>query len=101
MRPSGPSGVFECVNLRSGIAEAGDPAGFEPLNTEYGIPACSWLCGGQEKDCAERLGVRPNRRGFIDTYAEASRCAEYISTPEAGAEPGLWLPWLVTTYRSR
>jgi hypothetical protein len=99
--PVGPSGVFECVNLRSGIAEAGDPAGFELLNTEYGLLACSWLCNGLEKVCADRLGIRPNPRGFIDTYAEASRCAEYISTPEVEAEAGLWLPWLVTTYRSR
>jgi hypothetical protein len=99
--PVDPSGVFECVNRREGIAEAGHPVGFELLNTEYGFLACSWLCNGLEKVCADRLGIRPNRRGFIETYEEASRCVAYISTPEVGAEPGLWLPWLVTIYASR
>jgi len=96
--PMGEAGIFQCINAARKIAEGGETAGFELLSTLYGIISCSWLCNGLEKDCADQLGVVPNRLGFVPSYEEALRCAKFISRPETGAEPGLWLPWLVTVY---
>lgn len=95
--PVGRTGIFECVSFGNYI-EAGTPIGFEPLTTEFGLLTCSWLCNGLEKDCANRLEIRPNSFGLLESRAEALRCVEYISRDDVGAEPGLWLPWLVTIY---
>ena len=96
--PVGETGVYECVSRRTRPADGGETVGFELLVAQYGGLACSWLCNGLEKECATRLGIRPNQQGFLDTYAEARRCAEFVSGDEVGAEPGLWLPWRVTIY---
>jgi hypothetical protein len=42
--------------------------------------------------------VRTNTEGFVETYTDGSRCAGYIGADEVRAEPGLWLPWLLTIY---
>ena len=94
----GGSGIFECVKAAEKIAEGGTFLGHELLATDYGLITCSWLCNGLEKECANRLDIRTNRSGFIETYEAARSCAEFISQPETGAEPGLWLPWAVTSY---
>ena len=94
----GPSGIFECVNAGATTRYGGEFLGFELLSTDSGLLTCSWLCNGLEKECAQQLGVRTNRSGFIQSYSDALRCAEFISRPETGAEPGLWLPWRVTMY---
>jgi hypothetical protein len=96
--PQGETGVYECVRAGNKIAE-GDAAGFELMSTSMGLLNCSWLCNGLEKTCATKLGIAPNPQGFVQSYDDASRCAELISRKETGAEPGLWLPWLVTIYR--
>lgn len=96
--PMGETGVFQCVSSGRKIAGGGYAAGFELLATCSGLLTCSWLCNGLEKDCAHRLGIAPNRHGFIESYRDALRCAEFVSRPETRAEPGLWLPWLVTVY---
>lgn len=96
--PVGETGISQCVNAGKGIDETGDPVGFELLATESGLLTCSWLCNGLEKECATRLGVRTNSSGLVQTHAEALRCAEFISRDDVGAEPGLWLPWLLTIY---
>ncbi len=94
----GKTGIYECVKRGERIAPGGRAAGFELLATAYALLTCSWLCNGLEKDCAAQLGVGTNQQGFVQTYADASRCAEFISRDETGAEPGLWLPWLLTIY---
>ena len=94
----GETGVCECVRRRETIAGGGETSGFELLSTYFGLLTCSWLCNGLEKNCADRLGIAPNRRGFVGTYEGAQRCAAFISRPEIKAEPGLWFPWLVTIY---
>lgn len=96
--PAGATGLFECVSRRAEVPPGGDVAGFELLALHSGLLTCSWLCNGLEKVCAERLGVRTNGRGLVHSHAEAMRCAELISSDEVGAEPGLWLPWLLTLY---
>ena len=90
--PVGESGIFQCVSAGTSIAEGGQIAGFELLTTYNGLLTCSWLCNGLEKECANHLGIRANRVGFVETYAEASRCTEFISKPETRARPRLWLP---------
>ena len=72
--------------------------GFELLAMMFGLLTCSWVCNGLEAVCAEHLQVQPNEYGSIPEYADARRCAEYVSRDEVGAEPGLWLPWLITRY---
>jgi hypothetical protein len=99
--PIGESGVYECVSARRKVVTGGHHAGFELLSTYTGQITCSWLCNGFPTECARELGVRPNAEGFIPTRADALRCAEYINRNETGAEPGLWLPWLITTYSER
>ncbi len=94
----GESGIFECVKAGKYIAEGGEPAGFELLATDGGVLTCSWLCSGLERECAKRLGVPTNSAGLAPTHIEALRCAAYISREDVGAEPGLWLPWLLTLY---
>jgi hypothetical protein len=96
--PVGESGVFQCVSRGDKLVPGGDVAGFELLVSDFGMLACSWLCNGLEKECAKQLGVTTNRHGFVQSYGDASRCAEFISREETPAEPGLWLPWLVTVY---
>ena len=56
----------------------------------------SWLCNGMEEDAQREFGITPNARGFIDTYADAKRVAEYCDKIQP--EPGVWLPWLITQY---
>jgi hypothetical protein len=99
--PMGETGVFQCVSGAKKIATGGNAAGFELLAINFGLLTCSWLCNGLEKDCASELGIVPNRHGFVQSYADALRCAEFISRDETGAEPGLWLPWLVTIYSAQ
>jgi hypothetical protein len=98
LSPVGNSGIFECVSARTNIADGGEFLGFELLATYFGQLTCSWLCNGLETECARRLGIVTNGHGFVQTYADASRCAELISKDEIGAEPGLWLPWHVSIY---
>jgi hypothetical protein len=96
--PTGETGIFQCVSRGEKAIAGGDVAGFELLATYFGMFTCSWLCNGLEKECAKQLGVPTNPHGFVQSYDDASRCAEFISRDETRAEPGLWLPWLVTVY---
>jgi hypothetical protein len=96
--PVADTGIYQCVSARESIAEGGRFAGFELLSTLTGLLTCSWLCNGLERECAAQLGIRTNEHGFVATHLEALRCAEFISSDEVGAEPGLWLPWRVTIY---
>ncbi|MEP7365365.1 MAG: hypothetical protein ABI972_19095 [Acidobacteriota bacterium] len=96
--PVGETGVYQCVKSGQHPTSGGTPRGFEMLATCYGLLTCSWLCNGLEKVCAEQLGIRPNPHGFVETFEDAMRCTNLIVLPETHAEPGLWLPWLITEY---
>jgi hypothetical protein len=95
---TGETGIYQCLKTQSRIAPGGQHVGFELLAMMFGLLTCSWLCNGLEAVCAEQLQVQPNEYGLISEYADARRCAEYVSGDEVGAEPGLWLPWLITRY---
>jgi len=96
--PIGESGIFECVSSGTKIRDGGEFLGFELVATYLGILTCSWLCNGLEAVCANQLGIPPNSHGLVQTYADASRCAEFISRDGMSAEPGLWLPWRLSIY---
>ncbi len=96
--PVGATGVFEIASRRDNLAENGRSLGYELLVAQHGLLTCSWLCNGLEKTFSENIGVRPNTHGFISSFEEASRCIKYMSDAAVGAEPGLWLPWLIVKY---
>lgn len=96
--PEGATGVFEIVSIGEILPDGGTSLGYELLVVKYGLLTCSWLCNGLEKTFAKSLGVIPNAHGFISTFEEASRCVTYVSDGHVGAEPGLWLPWLIMKY---
>lgn len=96
--PTGETGIYQCLKTQSRIAPGGQQIGFELLAMMFGLLTCSWLCNGLEAVCAEQLQVQTNEYGLFSAYADARRCAEHVSRDEVGAEPGLWLPWLITRY---
>jgi hypothetical protein len=85
--------------LRRGVPmmTGGRPLGFEPLCFNRGL-GCSWLCNGLEVAVAGELGILPNPTGLLGSADEARRAVAYISRDEVGAEPGLWLPWLLVEH---
>jgi hypothetical protein len=95
---AGETGLFECLRAGAPPAPGGETLGFELLASMFGVFTCSWLCGSLDETCEQKLGIKTNHHRFVPAYTEAARCAEFISRPGTPAEPGLWLPWLVTTY---
>lgn len=93
----GEYGVFEMVEKHVPLEEGGTPQGFEVVSYEYGLEH-SWLCNSLERDVHEQFGSEPNGRGLLDTFEEAATVADYVNRDDVGAEPGLWLPWLVVQY---
>jgi hypothetical protein len=92
--PSGRQGILDAALKMQPVSEGGRVLGFEPLVYDYTL-SHSWLCNSLDTLVAEQLNIRPNAHGFIDTFDEACKCIEYISREDVGAEPGLWLPWLI------
>jgi hypothetical protein len=82
--PLGEPGVRIALRRDLAVLATGRPLGFEPLAFDVAL-GCSWLCNGLEVPVARELGIRPN----------SSRAVAYISRDDVGAEPGLWLPWLL------
>jgi hypothetical protein len=96
--PQGESGYLRIVKAGQHLAAGARRLGFELLNVEVGQISHSWLCNGLETHCATHLGIRPNARGLLETLDLAERCRAEVSREEVGAEPGLWLPWLLVEY---
>jgi hypothetical protein len=94
MAPIGEAGVRTALRRDLPVLASGRALGFEPLcfNTSLG---CSWLCNGLEVAVARELGIRPNSSGLLSDCEEARRAVAYITRDDVGAEPGLWLPWLL------
>jgi hypothetical protein len=94
----GAGGVYEVLAGQAWLPEGGNIRGFELLGFESGSQPHSWLCNGLERECFRVLGIRPNRHGFLETEGEAERATAYIARDDVGAEPALWLPWLIVDY---
>jgi hypothetical protein len=95
--PIGETGICQMVSKGEPPEQDGLVLGFEPLVYDQDL-SCSWLCNGLEQLCMDDLNIAPNAGGFLETYEDAVQCVEHISSPEVGAEPGVWLPWLVVRY---
>ena len=98
--PNGRQGVHEVILEDKPPTNGGCILGFEPLVFNYTL-SCSWLCNSLETQIEQALKIKPNKFGFIDSFDEALKCVEYISRDDVGAEPGLWLPWLVIDHTER
>jgi hypothetical protein len=99
--PMGKSGYLLAIEASGPMPPSPDILGYEPLNLESGQIDHSWLCNHLEEQVAHSLGIRPGATGLIESLAEASRCCEFIESPEVGAEPGPWVPWQLTRYDAR
>ena len=98
--PVGRQGIHEMILQRREISGSGTPIGFEPLLSD-GMISCSWLCNGLESVVAERLHIRPNSNGLIDTFDDAAMAVSEIARDDVGAEPGLWIPWLIVEHNRK
>jgi hypothetical protein len=96
--PMGKSGHLVAIESSGPMPPAAAILGYEPLNLMGGQIDHSWLCNGLENYVATNLGIRPGPTGLLQSAAEASQCCEAINRGEVGAEPGLWVPWLLTRY---
>lgn len=95
---AGEYGVFSMLEANNHFDSGGTELGFELVSYEYGLEH-SWLCNSLEREVHARLGVSPNpATGLVDSFEKAVLIADYINQDEVGAEPGLWLPWLVVEY---
>ena len=92
--PAGRQGIHEAIRTQTAPTPGGNILGFEPLVFDHAL-SCSWLCNGLDTVVEQALGIRPNQQGLMDTFDQARTCVEYISRDQVGAEPGLWLPWLM------
>jgi hypothetical protein len=92
--PVGRQGIHQAILRMQPIERTDLSLGFEPLLSDDEL-SCSWLCNGLETAVAEDLQILPNDHGLIGTFEEAKAAVAYIGRDEVGAEPGLWLPWLI------
>lgn len=96
--PQGESGYLLTAKRLEPLTAGSQRLGYELLDVEAGQIGHSWLCNGLETHCANTLSVRPGANGLIETLESAERCRDEIARDEVGAEPGLWLPWLLVEY---
>jgi hypothetical protein len=88
-------GLLELINEQQPPADGGNPVGFEPLGFE-GTKFHSWLCHYAPDEVYKRFGIRPNQLGLIDKLEDAQQVNDYLL--QTGAEPAIWVPWLVLDY---
>ena len=90
----GEVGVYRCLKQELTVKGQDRLRGFEVLGYELG-GFHSFVCNSLEKDFSEKLKIKLNANGLIDSYADAERAADYASEPDVGAEPALWMPWAI------
>jgi hypothetical protein len=93
-----PTGLSLTLLQRQAPFLGGQPLGFEILGDKGAVSFYSFLCNSLEHDYCDRLGLTLNEHGLLGTYSDAERAAAYTNQEESGAEPVLWLPWLVLDY---
>jgi hypothetical protein len=92
-----PSGIWLMVQKGLPPEAGGESIGYDIPGYQLAW-AHSWLCYSFEKDASDKLGIRPNGRGFIENFEDAERVAEYADNSDAPSENKPWLPWLVTVH---
>ncbi len=90
-------GVEKKIFNRCQMESNGSVLGFEILGYDMGT-FHSYICNRLEDDYDKEYGFRLNRSGFISTIDEAKKLAEYTNRDDVGAEPVLWLPWVIVKY---
>lgn len=90
-------GVEKNIFNRCQMESNGTVLGFEVLGYEMGT-FHSYICNRLEDDYDKEYGFMLNGSGFISTIDEARKLAEYTNQEIVGAEPVLWLPWVVVKY---
>lgn len=90
-------GVWQAVNQRNNPAPGGTILGFEVLGYEHG-GFHSWLCNDLQSNANREFGIQPGDLGLLCTFDEAKQVAEYAARDDVGAEPALWMPWLIVQY---
>lgn len=93
-------GINALLRKAEPLSPGGQVLGYEVLSYSYAI-GHSWLCSGLERDMHTLFGIRPNARGFIDTYEQAIQVYKWIAEDEQKghrAEPEPYYPWLVVEY---
>jgi hypothetical protein len=93
----GATGIYSGA-LKSEPLEAGGKAlGFEVLGYDHG-DFHSWLCNYLPDPTDSELGIKPGAFGLIEQFEDAKTVADYAGRDDVGAEPGIWLPWLLVSY---
>lgn len=93
----GNSGEWEAINRKLSMSLGGTVLGFDVLGGD-GCIFHSWYCNDLQIDAYREFGARPNTLGLLNSFEQASQTAEYAMRDDVGAEPGLWLPWLIASY---
>ena len=93
------SGVWLMVQKGIPPEAGGKSIGYDVLGYELAW-SHSWLCYSLEKDVNDKLGIRPNVHGFIETFEDAERVADYANNSDTPIENKPWLPWLVTIHHT-
>jgi hypothetical protein len=97
----GRYGVCEMLERNLEPDAGGVVVGYEPVSFQYGLE-CSWLCNGLESGVAASLGFGPDpSTGLVAAIEDAARLTDLVNEGHVGAEPGLWLPWQLSTYELR
>lgn len=88
-----------CKNLSQSlrINMEGIVLGYEILGFEYG-GFHSYICNGLEDYYYDKYNLKLNDNGLISTLDEAEILADYTNREIEGAEPVLWLPWVLLEY---
>jgi len=84
--------LIERVNANTPLERGGKVLGYEPLGFDA-TKFHSWLCHDAPTDVNDRFGIRPNREGFIDSFADAVHITRNLRA--TGAETAIWEPWLI------
>jgi len=93
------SGLYKLLSKDTRLNENGTVLGFDLLEVEYGMIGCSWLCNNLVQPVYDKFSIRPNQHGFIENFEAAHKCTDFFRSGDVGAEPGLWLPWLIMQYK--
>ena len=94
----GEGGIYKKLVQKQVYDGNGIVRGFEILGEEWGEWFHSFVCNSLEDEYVERLHISLNQNGLIDRYEDAVRATYHTNLDEVGAEPVLWLPWLISEY---
>jgi hypothetical protein len=93
----GEYGIRTKLRARRSVEPEAVFKGFEVLGYDHG-QFCSYICNSLQDDYSKKFGISLNKNGFIESYDDARKAADYTMLDETKAEPYLWFPWLISEY---